>query len=88
MKLNLYMRPWALFNPELKEHRRLYADFMNTGNWSSCPVRFIDCDDGGNLAGALQRKLTAYYMAQEFGVEDNRQRPISVVELQQPVCTG
>jgi hypothetical protein len=88
MKLNLYARPWALFDPALKEHRKLYANFMNTGNWSSCPVRFVEETDGGNLAGALQRKLTAYYMEQEFGVEDNRSKPLSVVGIQQPVHTG
>lgn len=72
MKLNLYVRPWVEFDVTSRQHRKWYAEYMKTGNWGSCPVRFVDAEDSGNLAGALQRKISAFYVGREFGFKEDR----------------
>ena len=64
--LQLRMRPWAEFDPTDVDHRRWYAEFLQNGNWSSCPVRFVDPTDCGNLAMAMQASLVRYYTSKEF----------------------
>lgn len=65
--LDLMMRPWEKFDPANKEHRKYYAEFMQLGNWSRCPVRFVDPTDCGNLAMAMQASMARYYTTKEFG---------------------
>jgi len=64
--LQLKMRPWTEFNPKDREHRKWYAEYLKTGTWGKCPVRFVDPTDCGNLAMAMQASLVAYYASKEF----------------------
>lgn len=64
--IQLKMRPWAEFDAANRQHRQWYAEFLQNGNWSSCPVRFVDPTDCGNLAMAIQASLVKYYAAKEF----------------------
>ena len=64
--LQLKMRPWTEFNPANKQHRQWYAEYLQNGNWVSCPVRFVDPTDCGNLAMSIQASLVKHYAAQEF----------------------
>ena len=60
-------RPWEDFDPENKDHRRYYSDFLKYRTWGKCPVRFFIADDGGDLLQLIHRKLASYYTQKEFG---------------------
>lgn len=65
-KLNLFGRPWTVFDPENKEHRRWYHQFVQTQSWGRCPVRFVVPEDHGDLVTMMQRSLVTYYVNREF----------------------
>lgn len=65
-KLELMRRPWTEFDPSDREHRKWYAEYVQTGTWGHCPVRFVDPTDCGNLAAAMQASMVRYYVKQEF----------------------
>jgi hypothetical protein len=71
-RLSFYGRPWAVFDPALHEHRKYYNDFVITGTWGRCPVRFIVPDGAGDLITLIQRNLVKYYSEQEFVVKRTR----------------
>lgn len=60
-------RPWVDFDPNNKDHRRYYAEFLRNNTWGRCPVRFIVVDDGGDLLSLISEKLLTYYTEREFG---------------------
>jgi hypothetical protein len=64
--LNLFGRPWTVFDPDNKEHRRWYHQFVKTKSWGHCPVRFVVPEDHGDLITMIQRTLVAYYVNREF----------------------
>lgn len=64
--LQLKMRPWCEFDPSNRQHRQWYAEFLQNSNWVSCPVRFVDPTDCGNLAMSIQASLVKYYAQKEF----------------------
>jgi hypothetical protein len=68
MLLNHALRPVVLFNPSNKQHRQYYSNFLKEGSWGKCPVRFAVEGDASNnnLAFAMQRMLTEYYIGKEF----------------------
>lgn len=61
-------RPWAVFDASNKQHRQFYAEFVKSGSWGRCPVRFIVDDDIGDIITMIQRKLIAYYTRKEFAI--------------------
>ena len=65
-QLELHGRPWTVFDPEDQQHRSWYHDFVKSGTWGRCPVRFVVPEDHGNLITMIQRNLVAYYVTQEF----------------------
>lgn len=67
-KLEFYSRPLVAFDPNNKDHRRYYAEFVELGSWGRCPVRFI-CpeDNGGDLVSMIKNSLIQYYIDREFG---------------------
>ena len=76
-------RPVVVFNPANKEHRQHYADFIKNSSRGKCPVRFaIDTDEASNnnLAYAMQRLLTEYYMGAEFNATP-KAHPKSVLNV-------
>ena len=67
-KLEFMARPLVAFNPNNKDHRRWYAEFVEYGGWGKCPVRFIVTDDHGlDLTLMIKNMLTQYYIDREFG---------------------
>ena len=68
-RLEYYARPLVAFDPWNKEHRRHYANFLKTGGWGSCPVRFICPDESGlDLLSLIQKSLLSYYIEKEFKI--------------------
>lgn len=65
-RLSLYGRPWTVFDPSDKQHRKFYFDFVKTGTWGHCPVRFVVADDQGDLITMIQRSLIKHYVEREF----------------------
>ena len=86
MILDLYVRPIELFNPANRQHRAHYARFLREDSWGSCPVRFmVDGEQSNNnLAFAMQRMLTEYYIQREFKDADLsvRQKAKKTVDTQ------
>ena len=66
-KIQMFGRPYVVFDAKNKEHRKWYADFNKNLSWSKCPVRFVVDDDAGDLITMIQRKLIEHYTAREFG---------------------
>lgn len=64
-KLHLYSRPVVLFDAGNKLHRQYFTNFLTSGSWGNCPVRFVVEEDHGNLIGHIQRKLLLWYSEQE-----------------------
>jgi len=64
--LQFHSRPWTVFDPNDKDHRRWYHEFVQHGTWGRCPYRFVVPEDHGNLITMIQRKLVEYYVQREF----------------------
>jgi len=72
-RLQLFGRPWVVFDASDKQHRKWFADFNKTRSWGHCPVRFVVNDDHGDLLTMIQRELIQHYVDQEFKPK-NKQR--------------
>ena len=68
-KLHLYGRPYVVFDPRNKDHRKWFADFNKNRSWKSCPVRFVVNEDVGDLITMIQRELIQFYVDKEFGTD-------------------
>jgi hypothetical protein len=80
-KLEYFSRPLVKFDPENKQHRRWYYEFLDYGGWGRCPVRFICPEDSGSdLTVMIRNQLIEYYVHREFA---NRR----VAKLQQSVAS-
>ena len=64
--LHYKSRPWTMFDPGNKEHRRWHSEFVQHGTWGRCPYRFIVPDEQGDLITMIQRNLVKYYVEREF----------------------
>jgi len=65
-RLELFGRPYVVFDPDNKDHRRYYYRFVQTASWGDCPVRFVVPEDHGDLVTMIQRSLISYYVIKEF----------------------
>jgi len=65
-RLELFGRPYVVFDPENKDHRSYYHNFVETASWGNCPVRFVVPEDHGDLITMIQRSLIKYYVQKEF----------------------
>ena len=66
-KVNLQNRPIVAFDPNKKEHRKIFFDAMKYRTWGRSPIRFWLEEDNYNLIDQIQKKLARFYMAREFG---------------------
>jgi hypothetical protein len=70
-KLEYYARPLAAFDPNNKQHRTHYADFVRNRGWGRCPVRFIVPEETGrDLVTMIQDSLLKYYVEREFKIKE------------------
>ena len=72
--LELSGRPYTVFDPANKQHRRYYSEFVMTPSWGTCPVRFLVPDDHGDIITMIQRSLVKYYVEREFPNVVKKQR--------------
>jgi len=70
-KLQLFGRPWVVFDANNKDHRRWFAEFNKNAKWGDCPVRFVVDEDSGDLITMIQRRLIQHYVDREFGTDLN-----------------
>ena len=75
-RLELFGRPYVVFDPENKDHRSYYHDFVETASWGDCPVRFVVPEDHGDLVTMIQRSLIAYYVSREFKSLAKKPQPL------------
>jgi len=68
-RLQLYGRPWVVFDAQNKDHRRWFAEFNKNLSWKNCPVRFVVNEDHGDLITQIQRSLIQFYVDKEFGTD-------------------
>lgn len=73
-RLQLYGRPWIVFDATNKDHRRWFADFNKNLTWARCPVRFVVNEDHGDLITQIQRALIQYYVDKEFKTVAEKQQ--------------
>lgn len=67
-RLEFLSRPLVAFDPQNKDHRRYYAEFLEYGGWGRCPVRFIVTEEHANdLPTMIKNSLVEYYVTREFG---------------------
>lgn len=66
-KIQMFGRPFVVFDPKNKDHRKWYSEFNKNLSWGRCPVRFVVDDDAGDLITMIQRKLIEHYTEREFG---------------------
>jgi hypothetical protein len=65
--MNKYGRPFVYFDASNKKHRQYLAEFLKTGKWGNCPVRFMVEDEGcTDLVSLMLRKTVIYYTDKEF----------------------
>lgn len=66
-RLEYLARPLVAFDPNNKDHRRWYWEFIAYSGWGQCPVRFICTEEhGDNLPSMIQRMVVDYYINKEF----------------------
>ena len=66
-RLEFYARPLVAFDPNNKDHRRWYYEFLEYRGWGKCPVRFICTEDhGSDLTVMIRNALVEYYVNKEF----------------------
>jgi hypothetical protein len=65
-KLSYCGRPWLVFDPSNKQHRRWFAEFQKKRTWGNCPVRFVVDETEGELIAIMQRQLVDHYVNKEF----------------------
>ena len=66
-RLEYLARPLVAFDPNNKDHRRWYWEFLAYKGWGKCPVRFICTEEhGDNLPSMIQRMVVDYYVNREF----------------------
>jgi hypothetical protein len=75
-KLEFYARPLVAFDPENKDHRRWYHEFLEYQGWGTCPVRFICPNDiGHDLTIMIRNELIEYYVRKEFKPRSVAKKP-------------
>jgi hypothetical protein len=66
--LEFHMRPLVEFDVDIKEHRKIFNEFLKTMSWGHNPYRFIVPDmEQFDLVTAIERKMLAHYLDREFG---------------------
>jgi hypothetical protein len=64
--LELSGRPYTVFDPDNKQHRSFYHDFVQHGTWGRCPYRFVVPENHGDLVTMIQQCLVEHYVNKEF----------------------
>lgn len=68
-RLALFGRPKTIFDPSIRKHREIYAEFLRTGSWANSPLNFIIDDDSLAVTFTIEKKMLEHYLKKEFGRE-------------------
>ena len=60
------LKPVIDFDPENKEHRRLFYTFLKTHSWAHCPYVFSVYGQYNDLVRMISTQLLEKYMSREF----------------------
>jgi hypothetical protein len=77
LKSTLLLRPWAAFDPENKDHRRYFNNYLKTKSWAGCPYQWIILDDSGDVVHYITKVLTEYYLSKEFVTKQPARKKIA-----------
>ncbi len=66
LKSLIHQRPATIFDPNNKAHREQYYKFLATSSWIHCPYQWIIEDDSADVVYYISKKITTYYLSQEF----------------------
>ena len=67
--------PTVAFDPSNKEHRAAARAFLKRKAWVDSPLRFTHDSKYGSVAGQIEAKLLAWYVAQEEEKEIKKAKP-------------
>lgn len=87
-KTRSHLRPWASFDPDNKEHRKHYYNFVKQGSWKDCPYQWLIDDESSDVVHYIQRVMSEYYIVKEFATKKPAKRKsntkvVKVVKIQQ-----
>lgn len=74
LKSFLLSRPYALFDAENAEHRKVYNQYLKTKSWADCPYQFVLEEPFLDLPSCINHKLIHYYISQEFKKDRTKKR--------------
>lgn len=66
-KLSQSSRKFETFDPDNKEHRRIFHEAMKHNTWSKSPIRFWIDGEQIDLIAHCTAKLSQWYAEREFG---------------------
>lgn len=66
-KISQFGRQFETFNPDNKEHRRIFHDALRHNTWGKSPIRFWIDDEQTDLMYQCTKKMSYWYMEKEFG---------------------
>ena len=66
LKTLIHQRPVEIFDASSTEHRELFYKFLETQSWAHCPYQWIITDDSADVVHYIRKKITNYYLSQEF----------------------
>jgi cytochrome c oxidase assembly protein Cox11 len=73
LKMRIYQRPWALFDPADKKHRAYFDKFLKTQSWKDCPVQWVIADDfSRDVVHHISKVLLEHYTSIEFKPKKKR----------------
>lgn len=66
-RLALFGRPKTIFDPKIRQHREIYAQYLKTGSWAHSPLSFVIDDDSLAVTFCIEKKMLDHYLKKEFG---------------------
>lgn len=67
-------RPVVVFDVQDKQHRKMFAKFIQTSSWKDSPVQFIASEATDSDAGTILRQVAEFYANREFKKSVDRRR--------------
>ena len=79
--LLLNCRPATVFDPNNKEHRKAYYEFIKYSSWSRSPYQFVLEPGYEDIPHMCRIRLCEYYVNKEFGKEKQKSTKSSILTV-------